>query len=141
MKDKKWVMAAALMAAKIVVKELSKMKLTVQLAAPEAAPPELVLISKPARIRHYNGVTSPTVNTPTSVAFKGVILQWMLIDNRSTLHDIQVSFDGGVNYKTIDENGYLWVESDELPERLPEDKLYVKSPSTSVSYEILYGEK
>lgn len=84
------------------------------------------------RIYHINGSTSGTPDTAGVVKFTHVT-NAVLIDNLSTTDTLQVSFDGGTNYKTICKGGSLSVAIDGLI------TLSVKSPAATVGYEILYG--
>ena len=81
---------------------------------------------------HRNGTTSGTADTSQTISF-GKRTVVVLIDNRSTTHNLLFSADGGTTFKTIDPSGSIsleWMDAHEV---------VIKSAGESQTYEILAG--
>ena len=54
---------------------------------------------RPGRIHHANGTAT---TTPAKISVKRGVGQWVRIGNLDGTNNLEVSFDGGVNYYTIE---------------------------------------
>lgn len=77
------------------------------------------------RIQHANGTAT---TTPAKVSVKRGVAQWIRIGNLDATNNLEVSFDGGTNYYTI-EPGDPPFEADALFHFF-----YVRSSAATVDY-------
>ena len=98
---------------------------------------ETIKMRKPDVIRHYNIMTSPKANDPRDLIFEGG-LSWLIIDNRDNTNSVEISFNDGRNYKSIDPATPLFFTSWMLPDDLKMIKY--KSSAVNIEFQCLAGE-
>lgn len=87
-----------------------------------------------AHIRHKNGTLSATPNIVTIVSFNEARTHSLCISNSHATASLLVSFDEGDNYFTLGSGKAITVEVFSQP------NVYLKSSTSSVTYEILVGD-